>query len=138
MRGGDRPNTPTVWFQRADLLGVEFVRDFPHQSCPAIVGSDHKGVAVAARLSLKICDFPKRESVNRNSTDDLKTMIDRSPCWPCNESGLILRGARDSVVNCKWSSDWDRRFLFLVVHGRNATTASMLSQREGWRKRALP
>jgi hypothetical protein len=122
MREGHTPNTPAVRFRWADRLEVEFLRDFPHQSCAAIVGSDHKSVAVVAALSLKICDFPKCESINRDSMDDLKTVIDRSARGPCNESRLVLRSARGGVVNCEPLSDWGRRFLPLIAHGRNANT----------------
>jgi hypothetical protein len=88
MRESHAPNTPPLWFQRADLLEVGLVRDFPNQPGTTIVWRDDKRIPVVAGRGLKIRDFAKRESVGGNATQNLKTMIDGSPWRPCNESGL--------------------------------------------------
>jgi hypothetical protein len=127
VRESHAPNAPPVWFQRADLLEIEFVRDFPNQSSAAIVWRDDKGVPVEGGCGVKICDFAKRESVSGNVIKNLKTMIDGGPWRSCNESRLNLRGTRGIVVNCKWLSDWGRGFLFLLIHRAHASTAPLLS-----------
>jgi hypothetical protein len=78
VRERHTPNAPPVWFQRADLLEVRLVRNFPHQSSTAIVWRDDKSVSVVAGLGLKISDFAERETISANPTKNLKAIIDGS------------------------------------------------------------
>jgi len=90
VRERHTPNTPPVWFERADLFEVGLARNFPHQSSTAIVRRDDKSVSVVAGLGLKICDFAERETLSANATKNLKAIIDGSPRGWCNKCRFIL------------------------------------------------
>lgn len=126
MRERYTPHAPPVWFERADLLKVGFVGDFPNQSSAAIVWRDDKSVPIVGGRGLKICDFAERESVSGNVSKNLKTVIDGRSWRSCNESRLNLRSTRGTAVNCKWLSNWGRGFLFLVAHRAQASMAQLL------------
>ena len=75
---GHTPNSPSPRFWRTNLLKVRFVRNFPDQSCPAVVGRDDESVAFAANFNLEISNFAEREASNHNIIENLEAVVNRS------------------------------------------------------------
>jgi hypothetical protein len=107
---------PSIQFRRTDLSEGVLFRNFPNQSSPTAVWCNDERVSIVARFDFKICDFPKRESVDSNVGQDLETMVDGSTCGSM-KAGSVLEALAAVLSTASGRPTGDLTFFFSSLIG---------------------